>query len=520
MRPSAVNPSTVTMRLSLRRAGPLVVALLLGAALIVSSALSYRDARTAAAWVAERQGIGLLRRVEGLGRQPGHSHRPDALAAAVEANRALGLTYLRLVDESGRVVAEAGVPLLAGTHPVVGAPTFGHGRVRMIGPVPWPRGHGGPPPRPSPSLVEAPAALLPAAPPGSSRPEPDGRPWPGEPPSSPETDGPGGPPGPAGPGAGGGWRDDARGPPPPTDEVEIEFEPIGWEDAERRALRVLVLSAGTAGLLAVAALISWAGVQRAERTEAELTAQRHLARLGEMSAVLAHEIRNPLAALKGHAQLLAERVSEPTLAARIDRVVTEAVRLEHLTNDLLDFARSAEAELVPVDPQAVLERAVEATAPARIDRATDTDHGQGPSTWPLDAPRMEQVLINLLENALAVTPEAAMVEARVEREGETLVFTIRDRGPGVPTAERSRIFEPFHTTKLSGTGLGLSVARRIVELHRGRIDVRDARGGGAEFRVCLPRPGPGSFDRGQGDGEVEAQVHDPATARPRARVTP
>jgi signal transduction histidine kinase len=211
-----------------------------------------------------------------------------------------------------------------------------------------------------------------------------------------------------------------------------------------------------------------------------------------------------LAALKGHAQLLAERVSEPALAARIDRVVTEAVRLEHLTNDLLDFARSAEADLVPVDPQAVLERAVQATAPARIDRATD--RGQGPSTWPLDAPRIEQVLINLLENALAVTPEAAMVEARVEREAETLVYTIRDRDPGVPTTERSRIFEPFHTTKLRGTGLGFSVARRIVELHRGRIEVRDARGGGAEFRVCLPRPGPGSPGAG----------HDRTNASPRA----
>ena len=505
------------MRLSLRRAGPLVVALLLGAALIVSSALSYRDARTAAAWVAERQGIGLLRRVEGVGRQPGQSHRPDAVAAAVEAYRALGLTYLRLVDESGRVVAESGVPLLAGTHPVVGAPTFGHGRVRMISPGPWPRGHAGPEPRPSPPLAPAPAAALPASPPPGSRPEPDGRPWPDGPRTAPEPDGP--PPGPPGER---GWHDDAREPPPST--VEIEFEPIGWEDAERRALRVLVLSAGTAGLLAVAALISWAGVQRAERTEAELTAQRHLARLGEMSAVLAHEIRNPLAALKGHAQLLAERVSEPALAARIDRVVTEAVRLEHLTNDLLDFARSAEVELVPVDPRAVLERAVQATAPARIARATD----QRPSTWPLDAPRMEQVLINLLENALAVTPEAAMVEARVEREAETLVFTVRDRGPGVPTAERTRIFEPFHTTKLSGTGLGLSVARRIVELHRGRIDVRDARGGGAEFRVRLPRPEPGSFGRGRGevqdhdhdDDDDDEQVHDPATAGPGARPTP
>jgi len=67
------------------------------------------------------------------------------------------------------------------------------------------------------------------------------------------------------------------------------------------------------------------------------------------------------------------------------------------------------------------------------------------------------------------------------------VFTVRDHGPGVPAAERARIFEPFHTTKTRGTGLGLAVASRIVELHGGRIDVLDAAGGGALFRVHLPR---------------------------------
>jgi two-component system sensor histidine kinase HydH len=97
------------------------------------------------------------------------------------------------------------------------------------------------------------------------------------------------------------------------------------------------------------------------------------------------------------------------------------------------------------------------------------------------------VLINLLDNALAVTPDDRKVRASVLEDGRDLVFSVRDHGPGVPESERVRIFEPFHTTKVRGTGLGLAVARRIVELHGGSIEVDDAPGGGALFRVRLPR---------------------------------
>jgi two-component system sensor histidine kinase HydH len=99
---------------------------------------------------------------------------------------------------------------------------------------------------------------------------------------------------------------------------------------------------------------------------------------------------------------------------------------------------------------------------------------------------MQQVLVNLLENALAVTPPGRAVVASVAAEGAALVFAVRDHGPGVSEAERAQIFEPFHTTKTQGTGLGLAVAKRITELHGGRIEIEDAAGGGARFRVVIP----------------------------------
>ncbi|MES1164989.1 MAG: HAMP domain-containing sensor histidine kinase [Verrucomicrobiota bacterium] len=446
------------------RAGPVGIAVLLGIFLVASSALSYRDARRTAGVVAEREGIRLFQRIEAsLRYRRSGTVSAETLRAVLAANRTLGLTYVALYDQSGSappvIVAEAGRPLLPDSAPIVGAPVMAAGRVRMANGPP----HGlGPPPGAPPGPDDEPGPP-PGPPPPGLRPEDDARY--GDMPHDP-------PPGGFG----------AHGPPPFPPRLAIEFEPITSTEAVHRAFAVLLLSVGASLLLTGAALVLAARAARAERAEALMTAQQHLAQLGAMSAVLAHEIRNPLAALKGHAQLLAERVQDPPVAARVARVVTEAVRLEQLTADLLEFARSGVIQVAPAEPRAVLERAVQSADPARI----DTDARAAPAAWPLDADRIHQVLTNLLENALAVTPAPGRIDATVRWENSGLVFSVRDRGPGVPPADRARIFEPFHTTKARGTGLGLAVARRIVEMHGGSIDVLDALGGGAMFRVTLP----------------------------------
>jgi signal transduction histidine kinase len=101
---------------------------------------------------------------------------------------------------------------------------------------------------------------------------------------------------------------------------------------------------------------------------------------------------------------------------------------------------------------------------------------------------MHQVLTNMLDNALAVTSPPDRVEVTASFGDGSLVLTVRDRGPGIPATERQQIFEPFHTTKTRGTGLGLAVAKRIVEMHGGSVIVRDADGGGALFRISVPGP--------------------------------
>jgi two-component system sensor histidine kinase HydH len=198
-----------------------------------------------------------------------------------------------------------------------------------------------------------------------------------------------------------------------------------------------------------------------------------------MSAVLAHEIKNPLASLKGNAQLLAGML--PTgdkPRSKADRVVDEAMRLEHLTNDLLQFVRTGAITRAPVDP-ARLVRDAAATVPGDI----LIDTAQAPSTWSLDASRIREVVINLLDNAVAAGPPVTLT---VRAERGRLILEVADRGPGVPDELRDRIFEPFVTAKTHGTGLGLAIVRRTVELHHGTIAVYPNPGGGAIFRAELP----------------------------------
>lgn len=272
----------------------------------------------------------------------------------------------------------------------------------------------------------------------------------------------------------------------PRSHLVLEFEPLVAGQLVDRAFRSLVLGLLGAGLLMAMALLFWRASLRREAEARIMEEQRRLSTLGELSAVLAHEIRNPLASLKGHAQLLAERTpAEAPERGKVDRIVKEVLRLEALTTDLLDFVRTGPLDLQPVKVEDLLRKVVGEAGGAVV----EVDASGAPDSWTLDAPRIHQVLHNLLRNAIEASPEGAPIEIRAVREGSALVLLFRDRGEGVPEASLGRIFEPFFTTRARGTGLGLAVARRIVELHGGTLAARNHPEGGAELRVTLPEPG-------------------------------
>jgi two-component system sensor histidine kinase HydH len=263
----------------------------------------------------------------------------------------------------------------------------------------------------------------------------------------------------------------------------VEFEPVASTRLTAQALRTFTLSAIVAPALLGAGGLVWYLLRRREEYLLRLERQERLSALGEMAAVLAHEIRNPLASLKGHAQLLSERFDpEGPERHKADRIVKEATRLEKLTTSLLDFARSGSLTRAPHDPLHPLQAAIDTVGLAAI----DVDASHAPARWSMDADALQQLLTNVLQNAVQATPNGEAVRVEVGVEDGSLVYRIRDRGPGVPHGLEQRIFEPFVTTRTRGVGLGLAVAQRIARLHGGAITVSTHSRGGALFRIAIP----------------------------------
>jgi two-component system sensor histidine kinase HydH len=264
--------------------------------------------------------------------------------------------------------------------------------------------------------------------------------------------------------------------------VVLEFEPRAATELRTTAEHTLGLGALAAGGFVVVALglVRW--FLRRQALEQRLERDQRLASLGRMSAVLAHEIRNPLASLKGNAQLLAGALDGGDRhKPKADRVVAEAIRLEALCTDLLEFARTGELHRAAIDPVALVREAAAATRGG--ERVVVVADG-APASWSLDGARLRQVVANLLENALEAGD--GEVTATVATRGGRLEIGVRDRGPGIADEDLARVFEPFFTRRTHGTGLGLAVARRLVELHGGTLTAGNADGGGARFDLSIP----------------------------------
>ena len=273
-----------------------------------------------------------------------------------------------------------------------------------------------------------------------------------------------------------------RGPPPPL-PVAVRFRPVTEESMGWR-FRVALAINGIGGvLLLLASLWVFRELGRRDRLMAELSSKRHLSSLGVMSATLAHEIRNPLASIKGHAQLLRE-TSTPASPHwnKSDRIVEESVRLEHLVNSLLEFVRSGTSNQKFVPVESVCRRGIGQVGPERS--RVSLDLSLAPESWCMDSTQIERVLHNLVDNALLAS-DTSEVRVRVWQESSRLWVSVRDDGPGIPAALLDTLFEPFVTGRLHGTGLGLSICRQLVAAHGGEIQAMNPSDGGAEFRFWL-----------------------------------
>jgi len=268
----------------------------------------------------------------------------------------------------------------------------------------------------------------------------------------------------------------------PRPHLVVEFEPPVIERLHAVLLRIAIV-ATVAALVLLAFAVAWSrATARLLAVQRQVESERRLVALGRASSVIAHELRNPLAGLKGHAQLLVEDLVEP-LRSKATRVVDGAERLERLLSMLLDFVRDGPLDLQAVTPGAIVDRALVDLPKERI----RVDLSRAPGTLRVDPERTSLALRNLLLNAVQATPDGAEpVELHVEPHDREVIIEVRDHGPGLTPGSEGQIFDPFMTTKVRGTGLGLSVARRIAEQHHGTLTAETHVAGGALFRLVLP----------------------------------
>jgi PAS domain S-box-containing protein len=239
----------------------------------------------------------------------------------------------------------------------------------------------------------------------------------------------------------------------------------------------------------------WASYAELAAARAEMVKRERLAALGELSAIVAHEVRNPLGVIfNAVASLRRMLKAEGDAAMLLDILAEESGRLNRIVGDLLDYTRPRELMPHPEDVPRVLQDAVDA---ARTLPGDDNAHVSFPIEVEPDLPRVpldrhliRQALVNVLINAIQAMPQGGMVRVLARRETQggrgMLRIDIADQGCGIPTELIHRVFEPFFTTKAQGTGLGLAVVKRIIEAHHGESSLESVPGRGTTFTLRLP----------------------------------
>jgi two-component system NtrC family sensor kinase len=258
---------------------------------------------------------------------------------------------------------------------------------------------------------------------------------------------------------------------------------------EVRTLNFSVSPLITRGKQTQGAVVLFEDITEYLRLETRLNEMERLATLGQMTATIAHEMRNPLTALRAAADMLVQE-DDLSDAQRLymEIIHDESRRLAELADEFLEFAKPFQLAIHPTALKPVLQRVLAVQEPYLKSAGVHTTlECPDDLVAPVDAARLEQALRNLIQNAVQAMPDGGALTIRAQDTGDGIALAVQDTGAGVPEPMRERIFTPFYTTRTRGTGLGLSIVKKIAEGHNGRVTLECPPEGGSIFTMWLPK---------------------------------
>lgn len=237
-----------------------------------------------------------------------------------------------------------------------------------------------------------------------------------------------------------------------------------------------------------------------KRLRYQIREKEHLAALGELSAGMAHEVRNPLGAIQGNAEYLATEIREDELRSIAMEIRKEVQGLERIIRDFLNFARPVPPDVSPIDLMPIIrDEAVRAQQAWGRDVSLHIEGPEAGAVLELDEHLMRQVLKNVFDNAcqmmqgrgrliITVTPpdHEQGRESCLGRDGSAWILRIQDTGPGIPPGQEESVFKPFFSAREGGTGLGLAIVKKIILTHNGFVEFEKHSGSGAHMTITLP----------------------------------
>lgn len=222
--------------------------------------------------------------------------------------------------------------------------------------------------------------------------------------------------------------------------------------------------------------------------EADVKLKERLAAVGELSAGVAHEIRNPLSAIAGYAELLKKGLSEDEIASAVDAIIKETKNLNSIVSNFLSFVRKSQPVFNETDVNALIKEVISMVS---LDRnAEKIDFNIKPSnilpSIEADPFELRMAFLNIIQNAVQAMPTGGRLTVKSGVQYGRIFIEITDTGSGIPKEIGDRIFNPFFTTKQQGTGLGLAIVHKIIEAHGGKIEFKTRHGKGTTFIIRLP----------------------------------